>query len=141
MGEYERIVVGMVNHKEAGKVVADAFELYAGEWERAVLVRGFYGKEVTLFESGFKAGSDEEKTKIKRGLKGLLEGLDIEKRKRILTSTKENLMTMYASLFSSKRCIDSPLFSDLTTPAKAVLRTPSYTEHYGNTSLRSTMRH
>ena len=110
MGEFERNVVGMVNHKVAGKVVADAFELYASEWERAVLVRGFYGKEVTLFGSGFRFGSDDEKTKTKRGLKGLLEGLDIEKRKRILVFTKENLMTMYASLFSSKLVSILPFF-------------------------------
>jgi pumilio family protein 6 len=111
--EFEGSVVGMVKHREAGKVLADAFEVYAGEWERAVLVKGFFGKEVMLFGGvGFKDGSEEEKAKAKRGLKGILEGMDVEKRKRILASMKENLMTMYASPvpFSFKCCIDIALF-------------------------------
>jgi pumilio family protein 6 len=104
MGEFEGNVVRMVRHAEAGKVLADAFEVWAGEWERAVLVREFFGKEVIMFGLGgggfgCKGGSEEERVKAKRGLKGLLEDLDLEKRKRILGSTKENLLTMYDARF------------------------------------------
>lgn len=98
MAEFEGNVVRMVRHGEAGKVVADAFEVWAGEWERAVLVREFFGKEVMMFGlggRGFGFKEEGEKEKAKKGLKGLLEGLDLEKRKRILASTKENLLTMY----------------------------------------------
>jgi pumilio family protein 6 len=98
MDEFSGSVVGMVRHKEAGKVLADAFEVHAGEWERAVLVSGLFGKEVALFGGfGFRDRSEEARTKAKRGLKGLLEGLDAGKTKRILGSMKENLMTMQAS--------------------------------------------
>jgi hypothetical protein len=30
-----------VRQKDAGKMLADAFEVYAGEWERAVLFSGY----------------------------------------------------------------------------------------------------
>jgi len=94
MAEFEGNVVRMVRHAEAGKVVADAFEIWAGEWERAVLVREFFGKEVVMFGLGGGGGFQGGKEKAKNGLKGLLENLDLEKRKRILGSAKENLLTM-----------------------------------------------
>ena len=40
------------------------------------------------------AGSDEEKERSKRGLKGLMEGLEGERRKRVLAALKDNLVTM-----------------------------------------------
>lgn len=35
--------------------------------------------------------SEDEKKDIKRGLEGVLEGMDSEKKKRILAAVKENL--------------------------------------------------
>jgi hypothetical protein len=42
-------VVKMVMHKEAGKVLADAFEVYEGEWEWTAFFSGLFGKEATFF--------------------------------------------------------------------------------------------
>ena len=79
-------------HREASSVLADAFELYANAYERSILLKDFYGKEAALFT--VTLGSDEEKEKSKKGLKGVLEGTDKERRKRILNAVKENLTTM-----------------------------------------------
>lgn len=79
-------------HREASSVLADAFELYANAYERSILLKDFYGKEATLFT--VTLGSDEEKEKSKKGLKGILDGTDKERRRRALNSVKENLTTM-----------------------------------------------
>jgi pumilio family protein 6 len=73
-------------HKEATRVVADAYELYANAAQRALLLRDFYGKEVALFEPKVDGPS---------GLKRVLEYAKVEKRKRILGAVKENLSLMY----------------------------------------------
>jgi pumilio family protein 6 len=77
-------------------VLADAFELYANAYERTILLRDFYGKEATLF--GVTTGSELDKERARKGLRGLLEGVDGERRKRVLKSLKENLVTMYVFL-------------------------------------------
>ena len=79
-------------HREASSVLADAFELYANAYERSILLKDFYGKEASLFT--VTLGSDEEKERSKKGLKGVLEGTDKERRKRIMNAVKENLTTM-----------------------------------------------
>lgn len=79
-------------HREASGVLADAFELYANAYERSILLKDFYGKEATLVT--VTLGSDEEKERSKKGLKGVLEGADKERRKRILNTVRENLTTM-----------------------------------------------
>lgn len=76
-------------HREATSVLADAFELYANAYERSLLLREFYGKEATLF-----TGS-EDKEKAKRGLAGFLEGVDVERRRRVLAALKDNLTTVF----------------------------------------------
>jgi pumilio homology domain family member 6 len=84
-------------HREASSVLADAFELYANAYERTILLRDFYGKEIALFSTA--AGSEEDKTSFKKGLKGVLDGLEADRRKRVLTSLKENLVTMCVDTF------------------------------------------
>jgi pumilio family protein 6 len=79
-------------HREASSVLADAFELYANAYERTILLRDLYGKETSLFT--VTTGSDEDKERAKKGLKGVLEGLEDSRRKRVLSSLKENLLTM-----------------------------------------------
>ena len=79
-------------HREASSVLADAFELYANAYERSILLKDFYGKEASLFT--VTLGSDEEKERSKKGLKGVLEGTDKERRKRIMNAVKENLTTV-----------------------------------------------
>lgn len=73
-------------------MLADAFELYTNAYERALLLRDFYGKEASL--ATVTAGSDAEKEKTRKGLKGILEGVEPERKTRILNSLKENIMTM-----------------------------------------------
>lgn len=81
-------------HREASSVLADAYELYANAFERALLLHDFYGKEVALFSPALVKGSaadDQEKAALKKGLAGTLEGTDSERRKRVLAAVKEKL--------------------------------------------------
>lgn len=73
-------------------MLADAFELYANAYERSILLRDFYGKEVTLFSTNHRTEADREKAK--RGLRGVLEDTEGDRKKRILSAVKENLTTM-----------------------------------------------
>ena len=93
-------------HREASSVLADAFELYANAYERTILMKDFYGKEATLVT--VTLGSDEEKEKSKKGLKGLIEGADKERTKRVLNSVKDNLTNMYVSLLYLQYCTLKP---------------------------------
>ena len=79
-------------HKAASSVLADAFELYANAYERTILLREFYGKEASLFS--ITQGSEQDKEHAKKGLIGVLEGADTERRRRIFGSLKDNLITM-----------------------------------------------
>ncbi|KAI0674047.1 ARM repeat-containing protein [Trametes maxima] len=91
--EFQGHVLRMLLHREASSVLADAFELYTNAYERSLLLRDFYGKEANLFT--VTAGSDEEKERSKKGLRGLLEGLEADRRKRVLAALKDNLMTIF----------------------------------------------
>lgn len=73
-------------------MLSDAFELYANAYERSLLLRDFYGKEASLFS--LTKGSEQDKEKAKKGLSGVLEGIDKEHRRRALSSVKEALQTM-----------------------------------------------
>ncbi|KAF6752057.1 armadillo-type protein [Ephemerocybe angulata] len=77
--ELQPQVMKLLLHREATAVLADAFELYANAYERSILLREFYGKEATLFT----------------GLAGFLEGVDVERRRRVLVALKENLTTVF----------------------------------------------
>jgi hypothetical protein len=67
MDEFEGSVVGMVRQNYARKVFTDAFEVYAGEWERAALFSDLFEKEVTLFGMfGSRDGREVSKAKAKR---------------------------------------------------------------------------
>jgi len=90
--EFQSHVLRMLLHREASSVLADAFELYANAYERTILLREFYGKEAALFS--LTSGSDEEKERAKKGLSGVLEGADPERRRRTLAAVKDNLITM-----------------------------------------------
>lgn len=92
--EFQGKILRLLLHREASNVLADAFELHANAYERALLLRDFYGKEASLFSVTVTAGSEEERERTKRGLKGVLEGLEGERKKRILNAVKENLVTM-----------------------------------------------
>ncbi|EJT99624.1 puf family RNA-binding protein [Dacryopinax primogenitus] len=84
--EFQKDVIRLLLHREASQVVADAYELYCNPAERALLLRDFYGKEVALFDSQ-KLG--------KGGLKSVLEGSTVERRRRVLSAVQENLMTIF----------------------------------------------
>ena len=94
MLEFKGHVVRLLLHRESSGVIADAYELYANAFERAILLFDFYGKEVALFTPALSKGvdtGDKEREELKKGLKGVLDTADMEKRKRILASVKENL--------------------------------------------------
>lgn len=90
--EFQSSVVRLLLHREASSVLADAFELHANAYERTILLREFYGKEATLFS--ITSGSDADKERAKRGLKGLLENVDPDRKRRIMADVKANLVTM-----------------------------------------------
>ncbi|KAJ8592557.1 ARM repeat-containing protein [Rhizopogon salebrosus TDB-379] len=90
--EFQSHVLRLLLHREASAVLADSFELYANAYERSILLRDFYGKEVALFSQ--TQGSEPEKEKAKKGFHGVLEGLEGERRKRMLAALKENLITI-----------------------------------------------
>ena len=90
--EFQSHTLRLLLHKAASSVLADAFELYANAYERTILLREFYGKEASLFS--VTQGSELDKERAKKGLIGVLEGADTERRRRILGSLKDNLITM-----------------------------------------------
>lgn len=91
--ELQPHVLRLLLHREATSVLADAFELYANAYERSILLREFYGKEATLFT--LTGGSAEDKERAKKGLAGFLEGVDVERKRRVLSALKENLTTIF----------------------------------------------
>jgi len=74
--------------------LADSFELYANAYERSILLRDFYGKEVALF-SKIDSGDAPAKERAKAGLVGIVQDMDVERRKRTVNAVKENLETIF----------------------------------------------
>jgi hypothetical protein len=67
MDKFEGSVVGMMRQNDGRKVLAGAFEVHAGEWERMVLFSDLFEKEVTLFGMfGSRDGREVSKAKAKR---------------------------------------------------------------------------
>ncbi|KAJ6551671.1 puf family RNA-binding protein [Mycena capillaripes] len=91
--EFQGHVLRLLLHREATSVLADAFELYTNAYERTMLVRDFYGKETALFT--MTSGSEEDKERARKGLSGVLEGADPERRKRVLSSMKDALTSIF----------------------------------------------
>jgi pumilio family protein 6 len=98
--EFQSHVLRLLLHREATSVLADAFELYANAYERTLLLRDFYGKEVALFS--FTSGSEQDKELSKKGLRGILEKQDNDSRQRVLNAVKENLTSMCAQRFATR---------------------------------------
>ncbi|TRM57377.1 armadillo-type protein [Schizophyllum amplum] len=90
--EFQGHVLRLLLHREASAVLADAFELYANAYERAILLRDFYGKETALFDL---STGEADKEKAKDGLPGVLKGVDEGRRTRILTAVRENLESVF----------------------------------------------
>ncbi|KAJ7471227.1 armadillo-type protein [Mycena galericulata] len=91
--EFQGHVLRLLLHREATSVLSDAFELYTNAYERTLLVRDFYGKETALFT--MTSGSAEDKERARKGLAGVLEGADPERRKRVLSSMKGALTSIF----------------------------------------------
>jgi pumilio family protein 6 len=113
--EFQGQVLRLLLHREATSVLADAFELYTNAYERTLLVRDFYGKETALFT--VTRGSEEDKERSRKGLSGVLEGADAERRKRVLSSMKDALTSMLVAATQNSQLADCPLAS--TTRIKA----------------------
>lgn len=107
----------MLLHREASGVLADAFELYANAYERALLLRDFYGKETALFT--VTSGSDVDRERAKRGLQGVLEGVDGERRRRVMVAVKENLMAVCVFPFMWRVLVSDMCTIGLITQTRA----------------------
>ena len=90
--EFQSHVLKLLLHREASSVLSDAFELYANAYERSILLRDFYGKEAALFST--TRGTAQEIEASKKGLRGLLDGVEGDRRKRLLAALEESLTTM-----------------------------------------------
>ncbi|KAG9311279.1 armadillo-type protein [Chiua virens] len=93
LSEFRSHVLKLLLHREASGVLADAFELYANAYERSILLQDFYGKEAALFTSNRGTAQDIETAR--KGLRGLLDGVEGARRKRLLAALKENLTTIF----------------------------------------------
>ncbi|KAF8519730.1 armadillo-type protein [Hysterangium stoloniferum] len=90
----------LLHHAYATSVLADAYEIHCTGSERAQLLRAFWGREAALFGDGIGVGVGGKNKKRNKdgggGLKAVLEASDdIERRKRTLTSVKENLLGIF----------------------------------------------
>lgn len=97
LSEFHGHVLRLLLHREASPIIADAYELYANAAERDRLLIDFLGKEVTLFQATNSNKSSEkgkEAQQPPRGFKAVLDGVDAERRKRILVGLKENLINV-----------------------------------------------
>jgi pumilio family protein 6 len=129
--EFQPQVLRLLLHREATSVLADTFELYANAYERSILLREFYGKEATLFT--LTAGSNEEKEKAKKGLAGILEGVDVERKRRVLSSLKENLTTMYVPVFEGGTTLSDWILAASTTQTRVPSPMQLSIVHFGST--------
>ncbi|QRV78698.1 pumilio homology domain family member 4 [Ceratobasidium sp. AG-Ba] len=86
LSEFHSHVIRLLLHREASPIIADAYDLHASAAERNLLLRDFYGKEVALFDSGAIQ---------KAGLRGALENATPERKKRVLGSVAESLMSIF----------------------------------------------
>lgn len=129
--EFQGSVLRLLLHREASTVLSDAFELHANAYERSLLLRDFYGKETALFT--MTVGSPGDKERVKKGLPGVLQGVESERRKRVMTAVKENLLTMldWRSRSSYSTC-SRLLLTDSTILIKAQSLMPLSTELYGS---------
>ncbi|KAI0316198.1 ARM repeat-containing protein [Amylostereum chailletii] len=93
--EFKGNVIRLLLHREASRALADIYEVYANGYERALLLRDFYGRETALFSGTFTAGSEEDKVRARKGLRGVLEGLEVDRKKRVLGALKENLESVF----------------------------------------------
>ncbi|QRW07626.1 pumilio homology domain family member 4 [Ceratobasidium sp. AG-Ba] len=86
LSEFHSHIIRLLLHREASPIIADAYDLHASAAERNLLLRDFYGKEVALFDSGAIQ---------KAGLRGALENATPERKKRVLGSVAESLMSIF----------------------------------------------
>ena len=90
--EFRSHILRLLLHREASSVLSDTFELYANAYERSILLWDFYGKEAELFSTCQGKAQDIETAK--KGLRGLLDGVEGDRRRRLLAALKENLTTL-----------------------------------------------
>jgi pumilio homology domain family member 6 len=115
-------VIRLLLHREASRVVADIYELHANAYERALLLREFYGRETMLLSGSVTAGSDEDKMRARKGLKGVLEDADVAKRKRVLSAIKENLDLMYVKRYILTDQTNANIVNRFNNPDKGSVR-------------------
>ncbi|WWD15825.1 hypothetical protein CI109_100249 [Kwoniella shandongensis] len=79
----------LLNHAHAVAPLSDFYDLYASAKERRMLVRGFYPREVKVFDGGKQAGEV-------KGLDGTLEDIgDVKGRERILDAVEKTVSDVF----------------------------------------------
>jgi hypothetical protein len=141
LAEFQGSVIRLLLHREASGVLADAFELHANATERALLLRDFYGKELALFSGTVTHGSEADRERARKGLVGYLEGVEGDRRRRLMGAVKENLVTMsvlcrYVAAFEDAEWLCAR--PDLTTRIKALSLMRLCIVRCGSTSRRPT---
>ncbi|KAK8869901.1 hypothetical protein IAR55_000469 [Kwoniella newhampshirensis] len=79
----------LLNHAHAVAPLSDFYDLYASAKERRMLVRGFYPREVKVFDGGKQTGEV-------KGLEGTLEDIgDGKGRERILDAVEKTVLDVF----------------------------------------------
>lgn len=81
-------LTSLLFHAHAINPISDFYDLYASPKERRLLVRGFYPREVALFDGG-KEGGDVA------GLEGALEATGESGRERVLDEVEKTVLDVF----------------------------------------------
>lgn len=83
-----RHLTSLLFHADAVQPVSDFYDLWASAKERRLLVRGFYPREIAIFDGG-KGGADVP------GLEGSLESMNEAGRERVLDACEERVLEVF----------------------------------------------
>lgn len=83
-----RHLTAMLFHADAVQPISDFYDLWASAKERRLLVRGFYPREISIFDGG-KTGQDVP------GLEGSLEQTNEAGRERVLDSVEKTVLEVF----------------------------------------------
>lgn len=83
-----RHLASLLFHADAVQPVSDFYDLWASAKERRLLVRGFYPREIAIFDGG-KAGADVP------GLEGSLEATNEAGRERVLDAVERTVLDVF----------------------------------------------
>jgi pumilio family protein 6 len=100
-------LTSLLFHADASQPLSDFFDLWASSKERKLLVRGFYPKEVQIFDGLKLKGKGVNVDGEVKGLEGDLEDMGDEGkgRERVLNEIEKTIADVYVSLRASLECM------------------------------------